>query len=202
MKRIQNLFVQGLAALLPIVITLYLIYWLGTVTEDLLGQALRLLFPDRYYLPGMGIATGILLAFATGIVLRLWIGRKLLQLGERALRRIPVVKTIYSAARDFTAFWTADKKRDDRQVVLVSMAQGVQLIGFVTQRNPQSVVPGLAQPDMIAVYLPMSYQIGGYTLYMPASQVQEIDMSVEEAMRVTLTAAMSVSNRTPSEPSG
>ncbi|MGB7181935.1 MAG: DUF502 domain-containing protein [Burkholderiaceae bacterium] len=194
MIRIQNLFVQGLAALLPIAITLYLIYWLGTATEDILGQGLRLLFPDRYYLPGMGIGAGILLAFATGIVLRLWIGRKLLQLGERVLRRVPVVKTIYSAARDFTAFWTADKKHDNRQVVLVTLPQGQQLIGFITQRQPGQLVPGLDGPDLIAVYLPMSYQIGGYTVYMPASQVRHIDMSVEDAMRITLTAAMSVSD--------
>lgn len=190
MSRIQNLFVQGLAALLPIAITLYLIYWLGTATEEILGQGLRFLFPDRYYLPGMGIAAGVVLAFATGVVLRLWIGRKLLQLGERALRTVPVVKTVYGAARDFTAFWTADKNMENRQVVLVTLPQGQQLVGFITQREPAKVVPGLHGDDLVAVYLPMSYQIGGYTIYMPADQIRLIDMSVEDAMRVTLTAGM------------
>jgi len=195
MKRIQNLFVQGLAAILPIAITLYLIYWLGTTSERVLGNGIRFLFGDQYYVPGMGIAAGVLLAFATGVILRLWIGRKLLQLGERALRTIPGVKTIYSAARDFTAFWTADKDVSHRQVVLVTLPQGQQLIGFVTQQKPRRVVPGLDGDDsLVAVYLPMSYQIGGYTLYMPESQVKHIDMSVEDAMRVSLTAGMSVTD--------
>lgn len=185
------MFVQGLAALLPIAITLYLLYWLGTTSEQILGKGLRLLFPDRYYFTGMGIAAGVILALLTGIVLRLWIGRKLLQLGERALRTIPVVKTIYGAARDFTAFWTADKKMQHRQVVLVTLPQGQQLLGFITQREPGQVVPDLQGDNLVAVYLPMSYQIGGYTVYMPADQVRLTDMSVEDAMRVTLTAGMS-----------
>lgn len=195
MKRIQNLFVQGLAAILPIAITLYLIYWLGTTSERVLGNGIRFLFPDDYYVPGMGIAAGVLLAFATGVILRLWIGRKLLQLGERALKTIPGVKTIYGAARDFTAFWTADKELSNRQVVLVTLPGGQQLVGFITQNKPRQVVPGLHGDDsLVAVYLPMSYQIGGYTVYMPESQVRHIDMTVEDAMRVALTAGMSATD--------
>jgi uncharacterized membrane protein len=115
--------------------------------------------------------------------------RKLLGVGERLLLRIPVVKTVYSAIRDMTRLVNTDKaKRELERVVTVPFGSG-RVLGFVTQEHANKLGVG-GDDDTVAVYLPMSYQIGGYTVYIARSQVEETDLTVEQAMRIVLTGGV------------
>jgi uncharacterized membrane protein len=112
-----------------------------------------------------------------------------LGVGEELLLRVPVVKTVYSAIRDMTRLVNTDKKKGDLdRVVTLDYGPG-KLIGFVTQEHANTIGIGGGE-DMIAVYLPMSYQIGGYTLYVSRSKVHETDLTVEQAMRIVLTGGV------------
>lgn len=192
MHRLWNILLKGLGAILPVGLTLYLIYWMGRAIEDMLRPAILGAIPERLYLPGMGLAAGLILLFFIGVAVNAWVVRRVLRAGEELLERIPLVKSIYRALRDFVDFFSA-RQGDMKQVVLVTIA-GTRLLGFIT-REHVTEIPGLSQGDnVVSVYLPMSYQIGGFTVYLPRTQVETVDMPVEDAMRIILMAGLSQAN--------
>ena len=189
MKQLGGILLKGLVTILPIGLTIYFIYWLGVTTEDLLSKPIKLVIDDANYWPGMGLVTGFMILFLVGLAVNAFIVRRVLGLGEDLLLRVPVVKTVYSAIRDMTRLVNTDKKKGDLdRVVTLDYGPG-KLIGFVTQEHANTIGIGGGE-DMIAVYLPMSYQIGGYTLYVSRSKVHETDLTVEQAMRIVLTGGV------------
>ena len=192
MKHITATFLRGLVTLLPILLTVYILYWLAVTAESLLGKPLKALLPDWMYRPGLGLLIGVALVFAVGLVMELYVARRLWALLERALLRVPVVKTLYGAIRDFAGFVSeSSKQKGMGQVVRVRVADHMHLIGFVTREDFATLPAGLGGAGVIAVYLPMSYRVGGYTVLLPRRLVEPIGMSVEEALRFAVTAGMS-----------
>ena len=188
MKKLGNLFLQGLIAILPIAATLGILYWLGNLTESMLRHLLTLLLPDHWYVPGMGLLMGVVAIFMVGLLVNVYFFQQLNKITEKILFRIPLVKTIYNAIRDIAHFLThsrIDKKMGT--TVLVRFSDEMRVVGFITSDS----VPFNTDTESVAVYLPMSYQIGGYTLYLPKSRLEPLNMSVEDAMRMVLTAGMS-----------
>ena len=187
-------FLRGLAIVLPITITAYFIYWLGTTAEATLGGALRPLLSEDLYVPGMGVMAGVALVFVVGLLARLWLMRTLIGWGERVLEKIPLVKTIYGSVRDLMSFFSADKKDKLDQVVLVTLVEGSpQLLGFLTREALDEFDGAVSGENPVAVYLPMSYQIGGFTVLVPRSRVTPTKMSIEDGMRFAMTAGVSAS---------
>lgn len=183
--RLWNTFIKGLAAVLPVSLTIYVIYWLGTTAESMLGGLLRVVLPAHVYRPGMGLLVGFVVVLLAGLAVNAYVVSRMLKLGEAALARIPIVKTIFGALKDFTRFLPASGERRDPKRVVLWQAQGARLIGFVTEENIHPALTTTAA-DLVAVYFPMSYQIGGYTLYLPRAVLEPLDVSVEEAMRLVL----------------
>lgn len=195
MKHLTATFLRGLVTVLPVLLTVYILYWFAVTAERVLGGPLRWALPDWLYRPGLGIAAGALLVFCVGLVMELYVARRLVALGERALLRIPVVKTVYGAIKDFAGFVSeSSKDRSMSQVVRVRVEGDMYLLGFVTREDFAGLPPQLGGSGMVAVYLPMSYQIGGYTLILPRERIEPVPMSSEEALRFAVTAGMS---RTP-----
>ena len=91
---------------------------------------------------------------------------------------------------DFFDFFSRNRSDDAARVVSVDVGGGALLIGFVTDDTPRAINVSGSSEDRIAVYLPMSYQIGGYTLLVTRDKVTELDLGVEEAMRMVLTAGI------------
>ena len=188
MKQLGGILLKGLVTILPIGLTVYFVYWLGITTETLLSKPIKLVIGDAYW-PGMGLVTGFVILFVVGLAVNAFLVRRVLGMGEELLLRVPVVKTVYSAIRDMTRLVNTDKKKGDLdRVVTVDVGLG-RLIGFVTQEHANTLGIG-GGDDMVAVYLPMSYQIGGYTVYLPRSKVTETDLTVEQAMRIVLTGGV------------
>jgi uncharacterized membrane protein len=188
-KTIGSILLKGLVTILPIGLTVYFVYWLGVTTEALLSRPIRVVVGEGYYFPGMGLITGFLLLFLVGLAVNAFLVRRLLGFGEELLLRVPVVKTVYSAIRDMTRLVNTDKKKGDLdRVVTLDVGHG-RLIGFVTQEHANTLGLG-GGDDLVAVYLPMSYQIGGYTIYIPRSRLTETDLTVEAAMRIVLTGGV------------
>jgi len=189
MKHLGSILLKGLVTILPIGLTVYFIYWLSVTTESVLSKPIRAIIDDANYWPGMGLVTGFVLLFLVGLAVNAFLVRRLFALGEEWLMRVPVVKTVYGAVRDMTRLVnTGKKKRDLDRVVTLEFGPG-RLIGFVTQENAGDLGFGGGE-DLVAVYLPMSYQIGGYTLYLPRKYLTETDMTVEQAMRIVLTGGV------------
>jgi uncharacterized membrane protein len=186
-KTIGKYILIGLITLLPVVLTIYLLYWLTISTETVLGG----LIPSQIYLPGMGMAAALLVMFVVGVLMHTSPVRRLFLRGERIFYRLPVIKSVYVAIRDFMDYFSPIRKKDFEQVVAVKLGDtGLRLIGFVTQAGPAHIPAELRDDDSILVYLPMSYMIGGYAMLVPRAAVHPLDMSMEEAMRFVLTAGV------------
>lgn len=200
MKLLTRTFLTGLVTVLPVVATVYLLVWLAVTTESLLGSLMRLLLPPALYRPGLGTALGVVVVFLVGLLMRTWVARRVFVWAEGLLFRLPLVKSIYGALRDFFRFLTASKEQGLQQVVTVRLGDtDLRLVGFLTRSDLSGLPPGIGVPGRVAVYLPMSYQIGGYTLLAPREAVQPVEMSLEEAMRFALTAGLSTA---PPKPGG
>jgi len=191
-KTLSGIFLRGLVVVLPITLTIAVIGWFIGASENYLGEVLRFLLPDLHYWPGLGIVLGVVLILAIGMLVSGRIARRLLAAADSLLARIPVVKTIYVSIRDIAAFMSGDSRKGFSGVVAVQV-QGMWLIGFVTTEDPKGLPAKTAADKLIGVYLPMSYGIGGYTVYLPKAMVEPLDMSLEDGMRVTMSGGVSAS---------
>lgn len=186
MRRVWNTVLKGLVAILPIGLTLYVVYWLAITAEQLFSRLIKLVVPDQYYWPGLGLFAGLVLLYAVGLAVNAYVVRNVLRLGDELLARIPVVKTIYVATRDFMRFLpTSGKNSDLKRVVLVPFGPG-KLIGFVTSESAHMLGADRSAEDNVAVYLPMSYMVGGYTLFLPRASLETTTLSIEAGMRLAL----------------
>lgn len=184
-------FLAGLITILPVVLTLYLIYWLAVSTESVLGRAIRTLLPENLYWPGMGLIAGLIAVFAVGVLMHVYVVQWLFTKGEQIFYHVPVINSVYRAIRDLFDYFSPTTKRKFERVVAVSIGDsGMQLVGFVTQEDPDSMPEDFRENDSVLVYFPLSYMIGGYTLLVPRAAVRPLKMRMEQAMRFTLTAGV------------
>ena len=193
LKFIGKNILTGLVTILPVVLTLYLLYWLVVSAE---GDAIRLWLPADRYKPGMGVLAGLLVTFLVGLLMHAYVVQRLFARGESLLYRMPVIKSIYQALRDFLNYFSPGSKKDFDQVVAVTLGDsGMEVIGFVTQADPNNLPEDFRAPDSVLVYLPLSYMIGGYAVLIPRSAIRTLHMNMEEAMRFTLTAGVTGATR-------
>jgi uncharacterized membrane protein len=190
LRRITRTFLAGLAVVLPIGLTIALLLWVVNAAEAVLGGVFRAFLPDSY-LPGSGLVLALLLVFAVGLLMQGVLFRRLMTWLEGLLASIPLVKTVYGAVRDLMSLFSKAGTRKFSKVVLVTFpGTDAQLVGFVTVEDFIGL-PFATGPDRVAVYLPMSYTIGGYTVFLPRNALKAVDMSLEDAMRFVVTAGMS-----------
>lgn len=180
----------GLIVILPVLLTLYLLYWFVVSTEAILGDLIHFLLPNTLYWPGLGVLAGLVLVFFIGLLMHVYVFQRLFSTAQQLLYHTPLVNSVYRAINDFFHYFSASKEKDFEHVVAVNLDNGMQLVGFVTQALPENLPEGLGDEDSILVYLPLSYMIGGYAVLMPRKAVKKLDMSMEEAMRFTLTAGV------------
>jgi uncharacterized membrane protein len=193
-KFLGKIFATGLLTVVPIVATAYLLWWLFVTAESFFGKTVLGLVPVQFRFPGMGIVLGVLCILGVGLLMRAWVVRVLFHKVERAVMSIPLVKSIYSAIRDFFGLVANDEESDILQVVGYTLpGTRVRLIGFLTRRNFDGLPEAIAREGEVAVYFPMSYQIGGYTVYLPEADLEPIPMSREAAMRFVVTAGVNAS---------
>lgn len=199
MKRLSQYFFRGLITFLPLAITVYVLVLFVTWTERTAIWLLRPFIGD-FYLPGLGIALGAAVILALGFFMSLSTTGKLLSYIELPFTNLPVVKSIYSSLKNFADYFSPHEQ-DAQQVVLLKMpGHELSIVGLVTRQSMKGLPKGIGElEDQVAVYLPMGYMIGGYTVFVPRSWTVPVDMSVEEAMRMALIAFMSSNKNGKSE---
>jgi uncharacterized membrane protein len=198
MRKILTLFMSGLVTVLPLALTIYVIWWLVNTVEGWLRRALitlDIVSPEHYW-PGLGLIAGFLLLLAVGSLVNAYAGKILLGYWNDFLGRIPFVKTLYGGFRDVVSLLPSGsgEKRDLQRVVLARFGN-VHAIGFVTREDVPSALEPHGGREWVTVYFPMSYAFGGYTVYLPRELVQPLDISVEDAMRLAITAGLNAGAR-------
>ena len=193
LKHFTGKFLRGFFALMPILISFYILVWLLNLTESVTRMTLLFLVPDQVYIPGLGILAGVLLLYCVGNLLDKPVARKIFRWVEEPFQILPLVRSVYTAIKDFTSYLSPNAKKQSSKVVIVRWpGTEVEVIGLVTRESLEGLpAPLSSAQDRIAVYLPMSYQFGGYTIFVPRTSVTELKMGTEQAMRSVLTAWVS-----------
>lgn len=192
LRNLLTTFLSGLVISLPIIVTLAVLVWLVVVAESVMGGALAFLLPKGAYVAGMGLIVGVALIFAMGLATRLILFQSLVRAVEAQLSRIPLVKTLYGAVRDLMGLLSNQDKsaRFSKMVSVEWPGVPMRLFGFITLEDFSAL--GIeSRDDEVAVYLPLSYQIGGYMALIPRQYLQPVNMELEEGMRFVVTAGMS-----------
>jgi uncharacterized membrane protein len=197
-----RIFLTGLFTLIPAVATLYLLAWLIGAIDRTFGKPLRWLIPDEMYLAGMGIVVAVVLVFAVGVLMHGVLFRRLFRMAERAMLSVPLVRSIYGAVKDMIGL-LGDEKGPALQVVSLTVpGSDWRVLGFVTRSDFADLPAGVGSSAEVAVYLPMSYGIGGYMVIVPRAALTPVDMSREAAMKFLLTAGLkTASGADPGRPS-
>jgi uncharacterized membrane protein len=187
MGKIWRWFLQGIALIAPVALTIALLVWLGTWSENTFGGLIKSLLPDGWYFKGLGLLSGIFVTLGVGLAANLFLVRWAVRLAESILERIPLVTSLFQAFKDIARLFSQDVDQQLGQVVAVDIG-GMRLVGFVMQQDAQ--LPGSFGEDdepRVAVYLAMSYQLGGFTVHVPKSHVTPLDVPADQAMRAVLT---------------
>jgi uncharacterized membrane protein len=191
MKSAGRIFLTGMLTVLPVLATVYLVFWLVTAAERFAGKQLMWLIPDEYYRTGMGLVLALGVIFLVGLLMHALLFRRLFGWAERLMLEIPLVRSVYGALKDLFGLFAGHEEDQAMQVVSVTLpGTGMRALGFVSRTDFSGLPAGIGREGEIAVYLPMSYQIGGYTLFMPRAQAVAVNMSREEAMKFILTAGL------------
>ena len=183
-----KILLRGLLGIAPIAITAALLIWIYHELEYFFGIPLRYLIGPEYYFPGLGIIVAIIVLFLLGLVLNYWVIQSLYNWIEGKLKRIPLIKTIYTSVTDLMSFFRAGQKKESGKVVKIEI-DGISFIGLVTRNTFDDLPDSVGSNDDVAVFIPFSYQIGGFTAIVPKSKLKPVDLSVERAIRFAVTAA-------------
>jgi uncharacterized membrane protein len=191
-KSISKTLLTGFITVLPVLLTVYLIFWMVGSSEQMMGRALKWVLPDSLYFPGLGVIVAVALLFIVGLLMKAYVVRQLFAFGEELVLKLPLIKSIYRALKDFFDFLSPKDKKPG-QVVAVNY-NGMEMIGLVTQEDPQRLPEAFRDQDKVLVYLPMSYMIGGFTIFVPRDAVRPLKMGKDEAIRFVMTAGITGKN--------
>ncbi len=190
MNRFAGILLKGLATVLPLFITVYVLYWLAVSSEAFFGAAIQYFISDEYYWPGMGSVTALVLIMLIGILVNNRVGQFLIRKLHHFITHVPVANTIFNAVQDMMQFITSSRDRESmNRVVEITLENGIRVIGFITQETPDIPLQDHGE-DLVGIYIPMSYMIGGFTIYVPRKQINPVNISMEKAMRLILTAGV------------
>lgn len=193
-KKIQQIFLAGLAVLIPIGLTLYVFFFVIGVLDGLLVLLPRQYQPQtwlRYSIPGLGVVATVALIFFSGLVVRSYLGKKMMVLWDGFLGRIPIVRSIYEGSKKVVDSMFVNKNRSFKKVVMVSFPHsGAYVLGFVTGEVTDRLASKIGG-KVLNVFVPTTPNpTSGYLLMVPEGQVIEVDMTVEEAFTSIISCGM------------
>ena len=188
---IRSYFVTGLVILVPLVITLWVLNLIvGTMDQSLQLLPVQLqpeaLFGHR--VPGLGVLLTLLVVFVTGLLARNFIGERLVRVWEGLLHRIPIVNSIYSSVKQVSDTVLSPNGQAFRKALLVQYPRaGAWTIAFQTG-SPAEEIRTRVPADMVSVYVPTTPNpTSGFFLMIPRSEVIELRMSVDEALKYVVS---------------
>ena len=203
--------VAGLLVWVPLGITLWVLHFLVTTLDQTLLLFPDVAQPDRLlgvHIPGFGVLLSSLILLVTGVVAANFLGARLISFWESVLGRIPFVKSIYSSVKQVSDTLLSDKGNAFRKALLVEYPyEGSWTIAFLTGSPDRSIAPHLPG-EHVSVYVPTTPNpTSGFFLMLPKSEVIELDMSVDAALKyivsmgvVAPSAPAPVPARRPVEP--
>ena len=188
----RNYFITGIVVLIPIGITLYLTLFLVNISSKILPKEIN---PNHYLpydIPGLEILIAILIITFVGWLSLSFIGKRMLVIFDNLLKRIPILRTIYSAVGQLTETLAPSKRSNKKSVVLIEYPRkGIWAVGFATKEN-KGEISKKTDSELINVFVPTTPNpTSGFLLMIPKNEIKYLDMSFEEASRFIVSAGTS-----------
>ena len=189
--RLRNYFITGIIVLVPIGFTLYLTLFLISISSKLIPEEIN---PNSYLpfsIPGLEIALSIIFITLIGFISLSFIGKRILKLINDLLKKIPFLRTIYSAIGQMTESF-ANKKGKKKSVVLIQYPRkGSWAVGFATKEN-KGEISKKVNDKLVNVFIPTTPNpTSGFLLMFPIDEVIHLDMTFEEASKFIVSAGTS-----------
>ena len=204
MSSIRRWLLAGLLVLVPLAITLAVLNWIVALLDQTLLILPGAWHPDRvlgFHLPGFGVLLTLGIVLLMGAVASNFLGRRLLMLGNALLRRIPIVRSIYSSVKQVSDTLFSENGNAFRKALLVQWPrEGVWTIGFLTGLPGGDVVNHLPA-NYLSVYVPTTPNpTGGYFVMLKKTECIELKMSVDEALTYVISMGVVVPAARPASP--
>ncbi len=192
--KVKGYFLAGLLVLVPISLTVYIIYELFLAIDGILKQVVFVIIRESFGtinlrpIPGVGFVTLVLLILGTGMAARSYFGKKLVEVGDRAVTRIPIISRIYSTVQQLSQAFFGEQREFFKKAVLVPFpGPNMWRLGFYMQ-DVRGEIPEVLNQDVVAVFVPSTPNpTGGYLVFFAKSEVIELEMSVEEALHMIIS---------------
>lgn len=188
MKVISRLFWKGTIVVVPVTLSIYLVLLVLTKLEQLFAPLMRGLLGPSLYVPGFGILLTFILILVVGVLVSNFLTGSIIRFFVNLFEKVPLVKTFYNPLRDLLSLFSGGGQDKMKKVVLVENPKlGFKSIGLVTREVFDDLPENTFGSEEIAVYIPMSYMLGGFTAIVPREMVTEVDIPVEQAMKLAIT---------------
>lgn len=185
---IKSTLLAGLVAVIPAIFTIYILIVFIKFLESSTKSVVLTVVDEYQYIPGVGIVLFILLLFVAGSLLKMasmnYVYRRL----EKRIQQVPLAKSIYSGIKDMMGV-ISNTTELNQPVLLKLPGEYGSVVGFITNQSPVDSIHQVNE-DHVAVYIPMSYQLGGFTVFTSSENICTIEADRENVLRFVLTAGM------------
>lgn len=192
MKVVAKNFINGILTIVPVILVVYVIYKAFMFLDGLLGNVLKLYLQEAY-VPGIGLLLTLVLIALLGWLSTKFVTGKIYRVIDQLLERIPLVKTLYSVTKDTINSFIGEKKSFSTVVLIKQAGSDMKSIGFLTSEAVGDFYNPLA--DHVAVYVPQTFQVAGFTYLVPKANVEVIDVKAEDAMKFVLSGGMGMTSK-------
>ncbi len=191
MKRLRRYIIAGILVWLPIGVTIFLVRILISLLDRTLVLIPQKFQPEEllgFAIPGLGIVLTIVILLVTGVLAANIVGRSMVGLWESMLERIPVVRSVYSASKNFTEIVFSDSSQSFKKVLLIEYPRiGLYSLAFQTSSS-LGEVQGRTGEDVICTFVPTTPNpTSGFIIIVPRKDVIELDMEVDEALKMIIS---------------
>ena len=187
-SRIRNYFIAGIVVLIPIGITLYLTLFIIRISSKFIPKEIN---PNNYLpfdIPGVEIVIALILITIIGWISLSFIGRKFIEMINNFLKKIPILRTIYSAIGQMTESFTKTDNSEKSVVLLEYPRKGIWVVGFATKEN-QGIIKNKVNEDLVNVFVPTTPNpTSGFLLMLPKKDLIYLDVSFEQASKFIVSA--------------
>ncbi len=197
-RRLRNIFITGILITIPVAFTLFILNFLLDILDGLvvpwfiktlieIGTPL----PENFHLPGLGLILIVLLIFVVGVLTKSFLGAKLVQLGEMIVDRIPIVRSIYTGAKQVvTTIAHADTKAFRKVVMVEFPRKGIYSVGFITGTT-EGEVQELTEEKLVNVFVPTTPNpTSGFLVFVPNEDIIELTMTVEDGIKFIISVGI------------
>lgn len=194
LKKIKNYFLSGLVVFLPLALTVYLIFLAMNFAEGIFGKFLKPIFAENFgfYFSGLSIIMGVYVIVVIGFLVTHFIGKKVYDLFENLLIKVPIVKQIYPALKEMVVFlFTRDRMGSFGKVVIAEYPRkGMYALGFLTNESAEKI-SRLTGKELCNVFIPSAPgPLTGYVTLIPKKEIILTDISIEEAFKFIVSGGV------------